>query len=229
MADQSIQRPPAICYVYEILVDGVVRYVGKGSGRRVRVHKSIARNINAVRAAGKRIRTSDFYNNLAKALRQGREIEHRIVEDGLTEAAAFRAEAARIASLGYGQLWNETPGGDGFSLAQLNDPEAFRRKLLEGVKRSWSNPERRKTASRAATERWKDPAQREQHRAILKESWKSEELLERHRAAFRKRFASHDEMMAYQKWVAIQRGKRFAEKRAAKIAGATNGLLSFGC
>lgn len=243
MADRSVPQSEENCYVYEILVDGVVRYVGKGSGRRYRVHLTVASQINRDRSAGKRIRTSDFYNCLARALRRDCQIDCVKVEVNLTSIEAFEREAKRIASYQSGQLWNETPGGDGFRIDQLSNPEAYLRKLRNGIKRSWKNdPGRRERHVAGALRRWADPQARESHSRILTEKWRDENLIARHRDLFAARFTDKEALSLHQSEVAKARwakpGSRSALKglrdhsrlRSAKFrARIACAALSFGC
>jgi hypothetical protein len=81
-------------YVYVIYVDGVVRYVGKGSNGRIHFHVIEAQRINGRRVRGaKTDRTStNFYRKLAEAMRRGATIREEIVLSGLTNKAAYRFE-----------------------------------------------------------------------------------------------------------------------------------------
>src|SRR6516162_4318183 len=93
-------------YVYAIIVDGIVRYIGKGSGNRKLAHMRLVRSIARRRAAGEHVRTSHFYNRLTKAWLEGAEIEEVVIVDGLTHGAAYAREIAEIAAAAQGQLWN---------------------------------------------------------------------------------------------------------------------------
>jgi hypothetical protein len=66
-------------YVYAICVDGVVRYIGKGSNGRVHFHVIEAGRINKRRARGANIdRTATkFYGKLAEAMRHEATINAR--------------------------------------------------------------------------------------------------------------------------------------------------------
>ena len=127
-------------YVYAIVVDGVIRYIGKGSGGRARAHLRIVRSIARRRAAGEVIRTSHFYNRLTKAWLGGAEIEERILIDGLTHSAALEAEIATIAHYPTPQLWNLWPGGEGPPHARGRPKSVeHRRKIAESNKQTWSD------------------------------------------------------------------------------------------
>jgi hypothetical protein len=98
-------------YVYAIYVDGIVRYIGKGSNGRMHFHAIEARRINNRRALGANTdRTStNFYRKFAEAMRHGATITEEIMIDGLTEREAYRIEKQKIEELqkdDRGQLWN---------------------------------------------------------------------------------------------------------------------------
>jgi hypothetical protein len=98
-------------YVYAIYVDGVVRYIGKGSNGRVHFHVIEARRINSRRARGANTdRTATkFYRKLAEAMRQGAIITEEIMLDGLTNQGAYRIEKQKVEELHKqkrDQLWN---------------------------------------------------------------------------------------------------------------------------
>lgn len=115
------------CYVYAILVDGVVRYIGKGRNARMTEHMTIARRITALRSKGHKIRGSLFYNKLAKALATGAVVEPKMIVGGLTDDAAFDLERHEIAT--RDGLWNLFSGGRGST--------------REDCLKAWDNPERR--------------------------------------------------------------------------------------
>ena len=232
---------PSGSYVYEVIVDGVVRYIGKGTGRRFKVHATFAKTLNAKRASGSTIRTSVFYDKLSNALKSGANITYRIVAEGLSHEGAFSRECQEIEAISdpY-QLWNEVPGGEGFSLDRVKDPESFRRKLIDGIKRSWENPERTKLASEAAKKRWANAEARSQHSILLKKSWDDAELRRKHRELVAVRRGSN--ISEYQRiaanirwsnpsnrekmsnWARAKQLERSAKKRACLYSG----VLSFG-
>jgi|GEM_PF-6873908 len=79
-------------YVYNLIdADGVVRYVGKGTGRRVAYHHGV---ILALAAGAPSMRASKVHRRFAA---DGRSFQAAIVADGLTQAAAFDMEARLIA------------------------------------------------------------------------------------------------------------------------------------
>jgi hypothetical protein len=81
-------------YVYTIYVDGVVRYIGKGSNGRVHFHVIEARRMNSRRARGANTgcTATNFYRKLAEAMRDGATITEEIMVSGLTNREAYRIE-----------------------------------------------------------------------------------------------------------------------------------------
>jgi hypothetical protein len=145
-------------YVYAILVDGVARYIGKGSNKRAYEHVQIAERINRTRAAGGKTKGTRFYNKLAKALRSGAIVSEIILVDGLSDGEAFAIEREKIAAYG-GQLWNTLEGGNGLTSADA--------KRLNG------DPEVRATISRRQHERMKSAENRKQISDTMKEHSKT--------------------------------------------------------
>jgi hypothetical protein len=154
-------------YVYAIVVDGVIRYIGKGHGNRTQFHFKMMRRIARRRAVGETVTTTHFYNRLTKAWLNGASIEVIKIAEGLTDAQAFEREIAEIAE--RPGLWNKAPGGQGYSSESWANPE-FRKAMQarkqnsairshvaqsmwdtrkdELIKRIW-NDERRMTVYRA--------------------------------------------------------------------------------
>lgn len=153
MADPEVQ--PSDFYVYEILVDDIVRYIGKGRGDRLNEHVRTARRILRIRESGETFKTSRFYNRLAKAVKAKAKIEIRIVQSGLLEEDAYLAETSTISSIGLDRLWNVFPGGIGFR--------------SEWIKSLWKNPEYREKSSARSRARWQDPEYREHYSNIRRQ------------------------------------------------------------
>jgi hypothetical protein len=101
-------------YVYAILVDGVNRYIGKGTGKRVKDHMWQVRSVARRRAAGEVVKTQYLYNRLASVWLKGCEIEEVILFDGLSDEEAFALETQLI-SKQRKQLWNMASGGRGLT------------------------------------------------------------------------------------------------------------------
>jgi hypothetical protein len=115
-------------YVYEIRVDGVVRYIGKGRSGRIYSHL-----IDAKRTAsrsGVKIRNlfPHFRKMLVSAVRRGSKIAEKIVASNLTDGEAYRMEWQMIWNYHKhhaGQLWNTIDE---------------RGKDLKDLPKKWSNP-----------------------------------------------------------------------------------------
>lgn len=148
-------RPTAqSAYVYGVLVDDVLRYIGKGRSGRASTHFLIAKRLIRDRAQGKRVRTSRFYNALASALKKRRTVAINILHTGLSDEDAYLLEARLISECPHGQLWNVIAGGKG------GDPEFFRR--------FWLNPSNRLAASEKTKAKWQDPEYRKRGTEILR-------------------------------------------------------------
>lgn len=180
MATLPIQRNPSGAYVYEILVDGIVRYIGKGRGCRVFQQIAIARRMAAGRPLTAKVRRSRFYKLLAISFRDGCVASTNIVAEGLDDGEAFAIEVDMISKAPSGQLWNTAPGGEGqtsdFLRAAFRTAE-MREFFSSHGKEQWAkNPERkyarfaspgsRQRQSDMVREKWKDP----NYRAMQKEA-----------------------------------------------------------
>jgi len=188
MAKHPLSRNAPGFYLYEILVGGIVRYIGKGCGERAKEHERTARRIIELRKAGKSVKTSRFYNRLAKAISAGSSIKIAIRGIWDVETVAKDEERKAIASAPRNQLWNTLPGGEGFDSAFIkklwNDP-AYRDKMTLSSRTRWTNPEyraamtavmnspeRRIHMSQVLTEALSDPAVRGKMSARKVEAWK---------------------------------------------------------
>jgi len=151
-------RFPKNHYVYELAIDRVVRYVGKGRNSRV------------------------FSNELRL---KNRCTEYRIVKDDLNMREALQLERRRIAMYPEGQLWNRVTHGAHW-LRQVKravkvrwaKPGARERHGL-AIKRKWEDPNYkarvRRTMQKAADERWSELGYREKISDATKKSWRSKE------------------------------------------------------
>ena len=120
---------------------GELFYIGKGTGRR---------------AWEKSDRNPYWRHTEAK---HGFQV--RILEDNLTEEEALDKEKQLIAEVGLDNLTNIRPGGDGYT------SEESRRLQL----RLWKDPEHKKKLSEGMKRRWANPEERERHIKICKEAW----------------------------------------------------------
>jgi hypothetical protein len=96
-------------YVYAIVVDDIIRYIGKGYGSRLLTHAINARRTAA--RSGIRIDSlaPRMHRSLVKAIRAGSRIVETIIASGLSNKDAYRLEAEMIAYFHRyqtGQLWN---------------------------------------------------------------------------------------------------------------------------
>jgi hypothetical protein len=102
--------------VYNLIdADGVVRYVGKGTSRRVGYHRGV---ILALAAGMPVTRASKVHRLFAADILTGRPFREFVVADHLSQAEAFAMETLLIAThrreTEGGTLWNVLAGGDGF-------------------------------------------------------------------------------------------------------------------
>lgn len=106
---ETLSRPSnSSSYVYAIIVDEVVRYIGKGRGDRMFFHLREAR-----RLANRGVRTNRispfFHMMLVRALQAGGTVREVILSSGLSAAEAYRVEGELIGQFHKahaGQLWN---------------------------------------------------------------------------------------------------------------------------
>lgn len=103
-------------YVYNLIdADDVVRYVGKGTGRRVHSHLGI---ILALASGAPATRASKVHRRFATEIQIGRRLRAALVADRLSQADAYALEASLIAKhrreTEGGTLWNVLAGGEGF-------------------------------------------------------------------------------------------------------------------
>lgn len=172
-------------YVYAIVVDGVVRYIGKGRGRRLKKHLSVARRLLTGDARGAQV----VQRRLSKALSLGASVEERVLVSGLSDADAYDRERAEIASFPNGQLWNLTDGGAGISsqdairrwsdpeyrvkqIAAANTPTAKRLKS-ESVRNAQRDPQVRKRVKAGQVAAFATPESKAKLTARNRRFWKS--------------------------------------------------------
>jgi hypothetical protein len=166
-------------YVYAVIVDGVFRYIGKGSRRRLVEHLAIAKRLNRVRASGATVDASYFHNKLAKAIRAGADVSVVKLVEGLGETEAYEREREEIESAPEGQLWNRWVGGLGSFAAS---PE-LRERLSAAAKERYQDPVQL-AAARAHMDRLSvDPAVRAKRSATQKRRFAAGEMADWHRAA----------------------------------------------
>jgi len=116
------------CYVYEIRVDGVVRYIGKGCNDRVYSHLIEAKRTASRPGVKVRNLSPHFRKMLVCAVRRGSIITEKIISSKLTDAEAYAMEWQMIWDYHKrhaGQLWNTIDE---------------RGRNPEDLPRKWSNP-----------------------------------------------------------------------------------------
>jgi len=144
MAIHALRRGEPGFYVYQILVDGCPRYVGKGKGDRPKEHIRTARRVNRLRAEGQSVKTTRFYNRLAASMLAGESVEIDILSIWVDEKSALEAEIEAIASAPDGQLWNVLPGGEGISSEYakgLWESDGYRTRMSLSSRANWSDPD----------------------------------------------------------------------------------------
>jgi hypothetical protein len=229
MAKSSIQEIPVGCYVYEIIVDGVVRYIGKGRGNRMHKHAVAARRLIRLRESGEKVRARKFLNKLAKSMRSGSSIDIRVVCDNMSDESAFAMEMEKISALGRSQLWNSTEGGEGntseYAKQLWADPE-FRERHKISHRRATSSPEFSKKSSELGRIRWSDPSARKRMSDVQKARYLADkdhafrrltpEIIEKNRAHRKKEWADE----SYRAKQMASRNKRWEnpEQRAKTSA-----------
>ena len=96
-------------YVYVIVVDGTLRYIGKGRGTRLFVHLIEAKR-SALRCGGRTAHLSPrLHRKLVEAVRASSTIVERVIVSDLSDAEAYRLESSLIAHFHRfcsGRLWN---------------------------------------------------------------------------------------------------------------------------
>lgn len=198
----------ASSYVYVVLVDSVVRYIGKGTGRRAKRHVEIAQRNNRLRGEGKSVQATRWHNRLGKALAAGAEVEVRIIADGMDSAAAFAREITEIAA-SRDDLWNYTAGGEGLDSDAARrlwaDPvhrdamiakrrtEEFRANAREKAIRQNSSPETREANRQRSAALWRDEVYRSRVAAASRSRWDDEGFKARHAEAVKKGWAENPE------------------------------------
>lgn len=149
MADGIVFQKPRVAYVYCILVDGVERYIGKGRGNRAIQHIWQCRAAIRRRDRGEKVRVSKFHNLLIVAMRDGAIVGISIIIDDLTDEAAFEREIEEIEKRSKEQLWNQMPGGRGFTSREVAAQWTEERRLAMCAqsRKHWENEGRRQRQS----------------------------------------------------------------------------------
>lgn len=166
--DTSDERP---AYVYALFrPDGSIRYVGKGTKRRINSHQKLGAKHENRRLA------SDYQ-------KYGRLVARKIVTE-LTHEEAFAVEETLvrywgIEADGLGPLANLDYGGGGG--AEKSDET--RQKLSFVAKSSWVGEGVREARVESMKQTWTDDEVRERRRGGIKGAWSRQETKERRAAS----------------------------------------------
>ena len=121
---------PKGCYVYAIYVDGVLRYIGKGTNGRMYAHMKEVRQRLTRKFKLKNV-SPIFQQKLTEAVIKGAVVEEIVMADNLTSQQAYELEHRRMEEMVHAgkrrQLWNIVPG----SIYTPEEYEAFVQKLVE--------------------------------------------------------------------------------------------------
>jgi hypothetical protein len=96
-------------YIYAIVVDGVVRYIGKGRNGRMYTHLIEAKRTSARCPAKTAHLYPRLHRKLVEKVRAKSQIIETVIRSGLTDQAAYRLESRMIGEFHKfraGQLWN---------------------------------------------------------------------------------------------------------------------------
>jgi hypothetical protein len=96
-------------YIYAIIVDGVVRYIGKGRNGRMYTHLIEAKRTSARCPADATHLGPRLHRKLVETVRAGSQIIETVITSGLTDRAACQLESRIIGEFHKfraGQLWN---------------------------------------------------------------------------------------------------------------------------
>lgn len=208
MAETLIPIIPDGCYVYEVIIDDLVRYVGKGTGRRFKNHITTAKRYDRYMREGRpQITVSPFYEKLLIELGRGSDISYRIVDKFNDDDDALAKEIEHISSFPVGQLWNDGPGGNGGTSGG-----AFKR---------WSNPDERAAHRRRLSAVWSNPVLIERHRELCKHRVTNSEYQSH---ASKSRWSKPGEREAMSIFAKKLRAERTAKQKSNFFAA----VLSFG-
>lgn len=121
---------PKRSYVYAIHVDGVLRYIGKGTNGRIYAHmKDVTQRLT------RKFKLKNiwplFQRKLTEAVMKGAVIEEIVLADNLTSKQAYKLEYRHLERMVYAgnreQLWNAIPP----SIYTPQEYQAYIQKLTE--------------------------------------------------------------------------------------------------
>jgi hypothetical protein len=131
--EQNVSLPNR-SYVYVIHVDGVLRYIGKGTNGRMHSHMKEVRQRLTRKFKLKNIWPL-FQRKLTEAVMKGAVIEEIVLADNLTSKQAYKLEYRHLERMVYAgnreQLWNAIPP----SIYTPQEYQAFIQKLTENSTR----------------------------------------------------------------------------------------------
>jgi hypothetical protein len=123
---------PKRSYVYAIHVDGVLRYIGKGTNGRMRAHMKEVRQRLTRKFKLKNV-SPFFQRKLTEAVMKGAVIEEIVLADNLTTKQAYKLEYGHMERMVYAgnreQLWNAIPP----SIYTPQEYQAYIQKLTENL------------------------------------------------------------------------------------------------
>ena len=103
---------PKRSYIYAIHVDGVLRYIGKGTNGRMYAHMKEVRQRLTRKFKLKNV-SPFFQRKLTEAVMKGAVIEQIVLTDNLTSKQAYKLEHRHLERMVYAgnreQLWNAIP------------------------------------------------------------------------------------------------------------------------
>jgi hypothetical protein len=128
------QRPlPKRSYIYAIHVDGVLRYIGKGTNGRMYDHMKEVRQRLTRKFKLKNVWPL-IQRKLTEAVMKGAVIEEIVLADNLTSKQAYKLEHRHLERLVYAgnreQLWNAIPP----SIYTPQEHQAYIQKLTENLR-----------------------------------------------------------------------------------------------
>jgi hypothetical protein len=131
LEDLEEQLPlPKRSYVYAIHVDGVLRYIGKGTDDRMYAHMKEVRQRLTRKFKLKNV-SPFFQRKLTEAVMKGAVIEQIVLADNLTSKQAYKLEYGHLERMVYAgnreQLWNAVPP----SIYTPQEYQAYIQKLTE--------------------------------------------------------------------------------------------------
>ena len=125
-------RLPKRSYIYAIHVDGVLRYIGKGTDGRMYAHMKEVRQRLTRKFKLKNIWPL-FQRKLTEAVMKGAVIEEIVLADNLTSKQAYKLEYRHLERMVYAgnreQLWNAIPP----SIYTPQEYQAYIQKLTENL------------------------------------------------------------------------------------------------